>query len=84
VIPANLIPAAPFVILVMTPFIEQIDPNSNRPRVFGASTGRMFWHALVPLLGRNPRRVAPRAGAHDRLFELTFSPRARIRKRWSS
>ena len=40
VILANLIPAAPFVILVMTPFIEQIDPNlESAARVFGASTG---------------------------------------------
>ena len=40
VIIANLIPAAPFVILVMTPFIEQIDPNlESAARVFGARTG---------------------------------------------
>ncbi len=38
VILANLIPAAPFVILVMSPFIEQIDPNlESAARVFGAS-----------------------------------------------
>ena len=43
VILANLIPAAPFVILVMTPFIEQIDPNlESAARVFGAGTARMF------------------------------------------
>ena len=42
---------APFVILVMTPFIEQIDMNlESAARVFGASTPRMFWHVLVPLL----------------------------------
>jgi putative spermidine/putrescine transport system permease protein len=61
VILANLIPAAPFVILVMTPFIEQIDPNlESAARVFGASTGRMFWYVLVPLLGRgsSPRRCS--------------------------
>src|ERR1700693_873559 len=47
VILANLIPAAPFVILVMTPFIEQIDPNlESAARVFGANTARMFWHIL--------------------------------------
>nr|MBA3777397.1 ABC transporter permease subunit [Betaproteobacteria bacterium] len=52
VILANLIPAAPFVILVMTPFIEQIDPNlESAARVFGADTLRMFWYVLVPLLG---------------------------------
>src|SRR5678815_894487 len=40
VILANLIPAAPFVILVMTPFVEQIDQNlESAARVFGASSG---------------------------------------------
>ena len=42
---ANLIPALPFVILVMTPFIEQIDPNlESAARVFGAGTVKIFWH----------------------------------------
>ena len=68
VILANLIPAAPFVILVMTPFIEQIDPNlESAARVFGANTGRVFWHVLVPLLAAgHPRRVAAGPGAHHR------------------
>jgi len=74
VILANLIPAAPFVILVMTPFIEQIDPNlESAARVFGASTGRMFWHILVPLLG--PGILAASLLVLVRtiaLFELTF------------
>jgi len=74
VILANLIPAAPFVILVMTPFIEQIDPNlESAARVFGASTGRMFWHVLVPLLG--PGILAASLLVLVRtiaLFELTF------------
>jgi putative spermidine/putrescine transport system permease protein len=74
VIVANLIPAAPFVILVMTPFIEQIDPNlESAARVFGASTIRMFWHVLVPLLG--PGILAASLLVLVRtiaLFELTF------------
>jgi len=74
VILANLIPAAPFVILVMTPFIEQIDPNlESAARVFGANTGRMFWHVLVPLLG--PGILAASLLVLVRtiaLFELTF------------
>jgi len=74
VILANLIPAAPFVILVMTPFIEQIDPNlESAARVFGASTSRMFWHILVPLLG--PGILAASLLVLVRtiaLFELTF------------
>ena len=74
VILANLIPAAPFVILVMTPFIEQIDPNlESAARVFGADTGRMFWHILVPLLG--PGILAASLLVLVRtiaMFELTF------------
>jgi putative spermidine/putrescine transport system permease protein len=74
VILANLIPAAPFVILVITPFIEQIDPNlESAARVFGANTRRMFWHVLVPLLG--PGILAASLLVLVRtiaLFELTF------------
>jgi putative spermidine/putrescine transport system permease protein len=74
VILANLIPAAPFVILVMTPFIEQIDPNlESAARVFGASTARMFRHVLVPLLA--PGILAASLLVLVRtiaLFELTF------------
>jgi putative spermidine/putrescine transport system permease protein len=51
VILANLVPTVPFVILVMIPFIEQIDPRIEQAaRVFGAGTGRLFVHVLVPLL----------------------------------
>jgi putative spermidine/putrescine transport system permease protein len=74
VILANLIPAAPFVILVMTPFIEQIDVNlESAARVFGASTWRMFVHVLVPLLA--PGILAASLLVLVRtiaLFELTF------------
>ena len=74
VILANLVPAAPFVILVMTPFIEQIDRNIEAAaRVFGASTLRMFWHVLVPLLA--PGILAASLLVLVRtiaLFELTF------------
>ncbi|RFB81474.1 ABC transporter permease [Methylovirgula sp. 4M-Z18] len=51
VILANLVPALPFVILVMIPFIEQIDPRIEAAaRVFGAGTGSLFRHVLIPLL----------------------------------
>jgi putative spermidine/putrescine transport system permease protein len=51
VILANLVPTVPFVILVMIPFIEQIDPRVEAAaRVFGAGTLRLFRHVLVPLL----------------------------------
>ncbi len=51
VILANLVPTVPFVILIMIPFVEQIDPRVEAAaRVFGAGTGRLFRHVLVPLL----------------------------------
>jgi putative spermidine/putrescine transport system permease protein len=51
VILANLVPTVPFVILIMIPFIEQIDPRIEAAaRVFGARTPRLFVRILVPLL----------------------------------
>ena len=51
VILANLVPAIPFVVLVMIPFIEQIDPRIEAAaRVFGASTPQLFVRVLGPLL----------------------------------
>lgn len=51
VVLANLVPTVPFVILVMIPFIEQIDPKIEAAaRVFGANTPRIFLHVLLPLL----------------------------------
>ena len=41
----------PFVVLVMIPFIEQIDQKIEAAaRVFGANTLRLFIHILLPLL----------------------------------
>ncbi|MBC7625049.1 MAG: ABC transporter permease subunit [Aeromicrobium sp.] len=74
VILANLLPALPFVILVMTPFIEQIDPNIEAAaRVFGARTRQMFRYVLVPLL--MPGILAASLLVLVRtiaMFELTF------------
>src|SRR3977135_4489115 len=74
VIVANLIPALPFVILVMTPFIEQIDPNLEAAaRVFGADTRRVFVHVLIPQLA--PGILAASLLVLVRtiaMFELTF------------
>jgi putative spermidine/putrescine transport system permease protein len=51
VVLANLTPTTPFVILVMIPYIEQIDPRIEAAaRVFGANTLRLFAHVLLPLL----------------------------------
>lgn len=74
VILANMVPALPFVILVMTPFIEQIDENlESAAKVFGAGTLKMFWHVLIPLLG--PGILASSLLVLVRtisMFELTF------------
>jgi putative spermidine/putrescine transport system permease protein len=51
VVLANLVPTVPFVILVMIPFIEQIDPKVEAAaRVFGANTLKLFVHILMPML----------------------------------
>ena len=51
VVLANLVPSVPFVVLVMIPFIEQIDPRVEQAaRVFGAGLFSMFRYVLVPLL----------------------------------
>jgi len=51
VIAANLVPAVPFVIMTMTPFIEQINPSiESAAKMAGANTGRMFMRVLAPLL----------------------------------
>jgi putative spermidine/putrescine transport system permease protein len=51
VILANLVPSVPFVILTMTPFIEQIDPRVEAAaRTLGAGTATIFARVLGPLL----------------------------------
>jgi putative spermidine/putrescine transport system permease protein len=51
VVIANMVPALSFVIMVMIPFIEQIDPRVEAAaRVFGANTPRLFIHVLIPML----------------------------------
>ncbi|MEU8310382.1 ABC transporter permease subunit [Actinomadura sp. NPDC048955] len=51
VVAANLVPALPFVVLVVTPFVEQIDANvESAARMCGARTRQVFARVLVPLL----------------------------------
>ncbi len=74
VILANLVPALPFVILIMIPFVEQIDPRIEAAaRVFGARLPRLFLQILVPLL--TPGILAALLLVLVRtiaMFELTF------------
>lgn len=70
----NLVPSIPFVVLVMIPFIEQIDPRIEAAaRVFGARTGSLFLRILLPLL--LPGMLAALLLVLVRtiaMFELTF------------
>lgn len=74
VVLANLVPTVPFVILVMIPFIEQIDTKIEQAaRVFGANTFKLFVHVLLPLL--TPGILAALLLVLVRtlaMFELTF------------
>jgi putative spermidine/putrescine transport system permease protein len=74
VIIANLVPSIPFVVLTMTPFIEQIDPKiESAARMCGASTLSVFSRVLAPLL--IPGMLAAAILVLVRtigMFELTF------------
>jgi len=51
IIAANLVPTIPFVVLTMTPFIEQIDPRIEAAaRMCGARTSSVMLRVLTPLL----------------------------------
>ena len=51
VVLANLVPAVPFVILTMTPFIEQVDPKiESAARMCGAGLSTVLTRILAPLL----------------------------------
>lgn len=74
VVLANLVNTVPFVILIMIPFIEQIDTRIEAAaRVFGANTFQLFFHVLLPLM--LPGALAALLLAMVRTiseFELTF------------
>jgi putative spermidine/putrescine transport system permease protein len=74
VILANLVPALPLVVLLLTPFFEQIDPNLERAaRVLGASPRRVFTRVLVPLAAPGVLAAALTVVVRTlALFELTF------------
>lgn len=74
VIIANLVPSVPFVVMTMTPFIEQIDPKiESAARMCGANTAAIFGRVLAPLL--IPGMLAASILILVRtvgMFELTF------------
>ncbi|WP_171110194.1 MULTISPECIES: ABC transporter permease subunit [unclassified Streptomyces] len=47
----NLVPALPFAVLVLIPFVDQIDPRvEDAARVFGAGMRQVFLRVLAPLM----------------------------------
>lgn len=51
VILINLVPVVPFVILILRPFIEQIDVSlESASRMLGANRLQTFWRVLLPLV----------------------------------
>jgi len=74
VVLANLVPSVPFVVIVLIPYVEQIDPKIEAAaRMFGANTFQLFWHVLVPMLA--PGVLAALLLVLVRtiaMFELTF------------
>jgi putative spermidine/putrescine transport system permease protein len=74
VVLANLVPAIPFVVFTMTPFIEQIDPKIEQAaRMCGAGTLTVLARVLAPLL--IPGMLAAGILVLVRtfgMFELTF------------
>jgi putative spermidine/putrescine transport system permease protein len=74
VVLANLVPSVPFVVLTMTPFIEQIDPRIEAAaRMCGARTTSVLLRVLAPLLV--PGILAASVLVLVRtvgMFELTF------------
>lgn len=51
VVLVNLVPSLPFAILVLIPFVEQVDPRIEQAaRICGAGTASVFRRIVVPLL----------------------------------
>jgi len=74
VILINLVPAVPFAILILVPFVEQIDVSIERAaRVFGAGNFRIFYRIVLPLLLPGIVAVAILSLVRTlALFDLTF------------
>lgn len=70
----NLVPALPFVILVMTPFIEQLDPSlESAGRMLGANPWQLFRRILLPLIVPGMLTAALLVVVRTMgMFELTF------------
>src|SRR5579859_1067720 len=70
----NLVPVLPFVILIMVPFLEQIDPSLEAAsRMLGASRLQTLYRILLPLLMPGLLTAGVLAVVRTvAMFELTF------------
>src|SRR5258708_19050188 len=51
IILVNVVPALPFVILILVPFIEQVDVSlESASRMLGANYLQTFWRVVLPLV----------------------------------
>ncbi len=74
VIVINVVPILPFVILILTPFIEQVDSSlESASRMLGASRWQTFWRIILPLVIPGILTAAVLAIVRTiAMFELTF------------
>jgi len=74
VILANIVPTTPFVILILTPFIEQVDTAlESASRMLGAGRFRTFRRVLLPLVLPGMLTAGILAVVRTiALFELTY------------
>lgn len=74
VILINLVPVVPFVILILRPFVEQVDASlESASRMLGANRFQTFWRVMLPLM--IPGLLTAGILAMVRtiaMFELTF------------
>ena len=74
VILINLVPVVPFVILILRPFVEQVDVSlESASRMLGAKRFQTFWRVILPLM--LPGLLTAGILAMVRtiaMFELTF------------
>jgi putative spermidine/putrescine transport system permease protein len=74
VIVINVVPILPFVILILTPFIEQVDVSlESASRMLGANRFQTFWRVILPLVIPGILTAGVLAIVRTiAMFELTF------------
>lgn len=74
VIVINVVPILPFVILILTPFIEQVDVTlESASRMLGANRFQTFWRIVLPLVIPGILTAGVLAIVRTiAMFELTF------------